>query len=346
MVGKNSSGKSSITHLLSMMDSLIGVHRPIQYRCFSSDFINMYSFHNYLTTGLKLGVVNGGDQELYVSFIRNVGKLYLLSVEVIDKGRTFKKEFTSNDRKEASNDISFIEPVLNEWGFELASWSYKSNYIAPVRSIPDSIVGFNSSNVGEVRSRGENVYDILLDSFRGDKVLFNQVSNWLYTYMDRQRLTVDPLVGDYYSIGVDNSRGADVPIEDVGEGISQVMPIIIQSYLEKKSDLTIIEQPALHLHPAAHAAVTDRLIESIIRQKKTYVIESHSANILLALRRAVVNPEVNITSKDVIVYFLDIDSDKQVAPIEINDFGELSSWPTGVFGEGSDLVKDILRIRK
>ena len=346
LIGKNSSGKSSITHLLSMMGNLLGRHTPTQYRSFSSNYISLYSFHNLFTTGLRLGAINDKDDELGLTFVWNLGKLYLHKVEIQSKGRVYSQEFSSEVRQEVSDNVDFVAPILEDWGFGLSDWAYSSSYLGPIRTVLDSVRAFNASNVGDLKSKGENVFDILIDSFKNDKILLNQVSEWLAANMDGQRLNVENLVADFYSIDVDNGRGASVPVEEVGEGVSQVLPVIVQSYMENRADISIIEQPALHLHPAAHASVADRLIESIVLQGKRYIVESHSANVLLALRRAVANPDVKLTSKDVVVYYIDAESENPISSIEISDNGELSSWPTGVFGEGSDLLRDILRMRK
>lgn len=346
LIGKNSSGKSSLTHLISLMGNLVGPHRPMQYKSFMNEYINLYDFHNLFNTGLKLGLVNNQDQELAFSFVRNIGKQYLHKVEVKRDGHHHVREFSSGEMQEVTNNVDFVEPTLNEWGFHLSDWSYSTNYIGPIRRISDSVLGFNAANVGEVKSKGENIFDILIDSYKGDKLLYKSVSDWLKTNMDGQELVVSNLVAEFYSIDVNNGRGATIPLEEVGEGVSQVLPILVQSYLKNASDINVIEQPALHLHPAAHAAVADRLIESVVQDGKTYVVESHSANVLLALRRAVCNPDVNLSSSDVVVYFIDAEAQQQITKIEILENGDLTSWPTGVFGEGFDLMQDILRFKK
>lgn len=347
IIGKNSSGKSSITHLVSLMSELIGSHHPVQYKSFTGEYINSNTFHNYQTTGLKLGVENDKGDEIQLSFVRNIGKRYLHQVDVLKNGViTHTYSYSSDERQELTDRLDFIRPLLNSWGIDLDDWAYSSNYIAPIRSIPNSVFSFNASNVGEVRSKGENIFDLMVDSYRGDKALLNKVSNWLYENMDHQRLTLEPLIGDYFSVEIDNGRGASVPLEEVGEGVSQVLPVLVQSFLPYRSDVTIVEQPVLHLHPAAHAAVADRLVESAMTDKKAYVVESHSANVLLALRRAVCNPKVRLTSQDAVVYFIDLDSQSPISRIDILDNGDLTSWPTGVFGEGFELMKDILKFQK
>jgi predicted ATPase len=46
---------------------------------------------------------------------------------------------------------------------------------------------------------------------------------------------------------------------------------------------------------------------------------------------------------------VDRDEEEQVAFLEkitINDNGDLSSWPTGVFSEGFELLREINRMRR
>ncbi len=52
-------------------------------------------------------------------------------------------------------------------------------------------------------------------------------------------------------------------LADVGYGASQVIPVIVQCALAPPNSLVIIEEPELHLHPAAQANIADLLIDSI-----------------------------------------------------------------------------------
>ena len=99
----------------------------------------------------------------------------------------------------------------------------------------------------------------------------------------------------------------DLDLPDVGFGISQVLPVIIQSYMAKTGSLILIEQPEIHLHPKMQADLADWFIHIVNRQKekedpKYMLIESHSEYLLKRLRRRI--GEGNISNEKVGVYFI------------------------------------------
>ena len=122
-------------------------------------------------------------------------------------------------------------------------------------------------------------------------------------------------------------------ITDVGFGISQVLPVIIQGYLSKKDSLTIIEQPEIHLHPKMQAELADLFIEicsdlkedekveknKVVPAKysieKYLVIETHSEYLLKRLRRRIA--EGRIKSDDVVIYSFEKSEDGNLSLIHI-----------------------------
>ena len=101
----------------------------------------------------------------------------------------------------------------------------------------------------------------------------------------------------------------------------------------------------LHLHPAAHAAIAKLLAETSKAHGTSYIVETHSKNFLLGLQDMVVDRNIPLTKDDVIIYFVDETEDgfAYLRPITINDEGDLSYWPKGVFEESSAIYDDIER---
>ena len=78
------------------------------------------------------------------------------------------------------------------------------------------------------------------------------------------------------------------------------------------------------------------------------IIETHSENILLAIRNLVADKSSNLSPDDVIIYFIDSDEEQEafVQEITIDEMGQLSTWPEGVFSEGFDLLAQIMQHRE
>ena len=86
----------------------------------------------------------------------------------------------------------------------------------------------------------------------------------------------------------------DLDITDVGFGVSQVLPVIIQGFLSKERSITLVEQPEIHLHPKMQADLADLFIDIAINKNvkkgsssKYLIIETHSEYLLKRLRRRI-----------------------------------------------------------
>ena len=133
-----------------------------------------------------------------------------------------------------------------------------------------------------------------------------------------------------------------VNLADVGQGIGQVLPLIVSTYMTNHADLTIVEQPVLHLHPAAHQAVARRIAASALTMNRSFLIETHSHNFILALRDMIADASNALSSEDVVIYSVEQDEEESwLKPITIDSSGELSDWPEGVFAESYEILKSI-----
>lgn len=126
-------------------------------------------------------------------------------------------------------------------------------------------------------------------------------------------------------------------------GVNQVLPIIVRACEQDRDKVVAIEQPVLHVHPAGQASVARLLAQTSRQFGRKYVVESHSENFLLGLREAVVDPEVEFSADDVMIYFIDDDATDgaYLRPITIGENGDLSDWPRGVYSESYEILKSI-----
>jgi hypothetical protein len=128
--------------------------------------------------------------------------------------------------------------------------------------------------------------------------------------------------------------------QDVGSGISYMLPIITSVWCKK---LSFIEQPELHLHPKAQCELADVLIASL-HLGNASVIESHSEHMLLRLGRRIrettngylLPNELKLLPDDVNIYYFDPqpNGSTSVKNIRLDKHGELMDrWPGGFFSE-------------
>ena len=59
------------------------------------------------------------------------------------------------------------------------------------------------------------------------------------------------------------SAATEVLLPDVGFGVSQILPVLVNCAVLPEGSILLLEQPEIHLHPFAQAALADVLIDAI-----------------------------------------------------------------------------------
>ena len=121
-----------------------------------------------------------------------------------------------------------------------------------------------------------------------------------------------------------------------GYGLTQVLPIVVAALTAKVNDLLLIENPEVHLHPAAQGAMGNFL--SLVASTGVQVmIESHSDHVLNGIRRAV--RIGSLSNENVALHFFRPRQEEQerrrpqVESPSIDIHGNIDSWPEGFFDQ-------------
>jgi predicted ATPase len=130
----------------------------------------------------------------------------------------------------------------------------------------------------------------------------------------------------------------DVDLTDVGFGISQVLPVVVESFYVRPNSTVIIEQPELHLHPRVQSELADLFIAAIQAREGgndrriQFIIESHSEHFLQRLQRRIA--EKALVPNDVALYFCEPSQHGSILrELKVNSFGDIEDWPDDFFGD-------------
>lgn len=149
-----------------------------------------------------------------------------------------------------------------------------------------------------------------------------------------------------YEVKVRTKGAKDwVDLPDVGFGISQVLPVLVQCFYAPAGSIIIMEQPEIHLHPSAQSALADVMIDVINSRENgkdrniQLIIETHSEHFLRRLQRRIAEDAVR--QEKVSAYFANITKlPAQLEPLQIDVFGNILNWPENFFGdEMSDITE-------
>jgi hypothetical protein len=80
--------------------------------------------------------------------------------------------------------------------------------------------------------------------------------------------------------------GLALSISNVGYGVSQILPILVEIITRPEKTPFHIQQPEVHLHPRAQAALGDLFYLLAKEEKKSFVIETHSDFLIDRYRQA------------------------------------------------------------
>lgn len=129
-----------------------------------------------------------------------------------------------------------------------------------------------------------------------------------------------------------SAKGPFRNLVDVGYGISQVLPVVTEMLKANGPNTLLLQQPEVHLHPSAQAAIGTLLCDiaagSGKRQHKQVVVETHSDFIVDRVRMAVADTAHQLRPEDVaLVYFERRGLDVKLHSIAIDALGNIAGAP-------------------
>lgn len=141
---------------------------------------------------------------------------------------------------------------------------------------------------------------------------------------------------------IDEATGVQYQPFDVGEGISQLVPVVV-ALLDSTEGIITIEQPELHVHPTIQVGLGDLIAFGMERSRTTRLIETHSEHLLLRLLRRIrefndsdsSQAEAVLTPDDLAVWYVEaVDGATRITRLRVDATGEfIDRWPKGFFEE-------------
>ncbi len=118
-------------------------------------------------------------------------------------------------------------------------------------------------------------------------------------------------------------KGPHRNLIDMGYGVSQVLPVLVELYRHNFSRMYLFQQPEVHLHPSAQAAL-GTLFCRLAGGKRQLVIETHSDHLLDRIRMDVRDRKTALNPSDVSILFFDRrELDVQIHAIRLDEEGNV-----------------------
>ncbi len=300
--------------------------------------------------------LTGGKRDMRLGLRRNARREYSVTSDGFHPVRTLGRKWPvsapthfhgfPDDVNTRFQNLEFAADLTLALEEELTSIAY----LGPLREPPERLYRWSGEEPDHVGWRGERSIEALLAGadrrfqrkkrhrYRELQVI---VAEWLKQLgvIDEFEVRSIRRGGDQYEVRVRAPHGRDyVLLTDVGFGVSQVVPVVVQCFYANANDVLILEQPEIHLHPSVQANLADLFIEALrIREDGAerglqLIVESHSEHFLRRLMRRVAEGVISLD--EVALYFARPGAQgSRLEPLEIDELGSIGNWPEDFFGD-------------
>ncbi|UFM72093.1 AAA family ATPase (plasmid) [Leclercia adecarboxylata] len=369
-IGKNSAGKSALTRLVPLiLKSLhVGGDNVLDFAPLDIDIAASYQdiVHGHKEyTKLKLGAGFDCDGTVVefqteLQFSTELNQLVVLNFECTHNDVRFYAEMDLEELSVNKNLRYFVDdefmPIIfdglipkgnkippkyvNIFSFleRIKSFNYNLSYLGPFRSELKRTYTSKIVKNYDIGDRGQHAPYIFNDIEKKSKgSLGIDIKKWMNPNFNGKYFSVRSFEQSFSINCV--SKDNESNILDEGMGFAQVFPSVVNRTvrdLKGIKGIEIIEQPELHIHPAACGVVADLYLKAT--PLNIVLIETHSKEFVLRVRRRVAE---GFKSVDVNIIYIDYDIDNKTArlrPIKVDNNGAVNWWPKGIFEEDFDEV--------
>jgi AAA15 family ATPase/GTPase len=219
------------------------------------------------------------------------------------------------------------------------------------QNLGESALGFK--HIGPLRPNPERIYQNDSDGANMVKKLLNNESllDVLNSSLENldipYKVKVQKIVSDYSSAGeymalsfVDKRTNTEISGKDLGFGVSQILPIIYESFnmLFGEDNVLMIEQPELHLHPRLQLNLANFFVDMLKVQNNDQptqlIVETHSENLILRMQNLVKQGVLSPDQIQIIYVGSNENTGSWHKEIKLLPDGQLADeWPGGFFTE-------------
>ncbi|MBD8096000.1 AAA family ATPase [Pseudomonas fluorescens] len=176
--------------------------------------------------------------------------------------------------------------TMGEIASDLKEKFISVTYLGPLRSHPSRFYAPRGDQNESVGKLGENVARFIYEQ---SPEITKKINFWFERFEIPYELSArsigDNVTGTVICLQLKDTRSnIVVGPSDVGFGIGQMLPIIVEGIVRDDS-VICVEQPEIHLHPRLQAHLADFIIET--SKTNQWIIETHSESLLLRLQHRI-----------------------------------------------------------
>lgn len=346
--GVNSSGKSSTLQALLLLKQNFQIYGSmiktfeLPMETLKNIFQKLSINGEYLDLGLGKNILYDKAED----------DILELNLKLNDGQVNFKSNIRESKDEESINcEMSYsdnIEELFLQSNF---------TYLSADRIVPQSSYKYSKENVlrGNLGKNGEYTIHFLAENKNSSiplkelqhpeansNQLLENVDYWLSKISKGIKVIPSVNINFQQSTLQYSYGGSERLPQNIGFGVTYVLPIIVAILKAKKGDIIIIENPESHLHPSGQVEIA-RLCAKASEAGVQIIVETHSDHFLNGVRVAIKERVLN--NNNALVYYFSRNEEEEkteVQKIEIDENGKIDEWPKGFFDEWDIQLEKLL----
>ena len=253
--------------------------------------------------------------------------------------------------------LNIFSQILIKYDASLRDEFSSLSYLGPLRTHPARYYVMDGVSGNTVGAAGEFTVQQLFHDSQVNKsktTLIDRLNHYCVEFDIPYKFDIssvnNEITGDLIVLSLTDLRtNVVVAPSDVGFGVGQLLPILIEGILIKQAGrgfrrraarIVCVEQPEIHLHPRLQAKMADFFIDTAVHRKgekstgAQWILETHSEALMLRLQRRI--REKKISSQDVCVLYVEScgGDGSTIKELRLDEDGEfIDLWPDGFFVE-------------
>lgn len=369
LVGDNSTGKTTVMNLLYIIDHnfvpfQMNLNKEVKLGGFD-DIVNKYSDDkSYFAFGCEK-VRNGRRSYHCWRFKNRKGTSVLDEYKFSVKGKTVYLRFKNDDNFDVLSqmqDLSFKDWLMSNNEVGLTKVDENSDEMRHImidmifNSEGDSMKAIKENEIlrfTPVRANAKSYYDMFERDFSPEGT---HIATFLKTCLERKNKKSETIIKTLNDFGKESSLFEGIEVEqlsdsssspfsldmkygkikvnisNVGFGVSQVMPLVVEM-LRRKKTMIAIPQPEVHLHPKAQCAFGTLVFRNWQDNNNQYLLETHSEYMINRFRYEMLNSEKAPKGKAQVLFFERNEDGNVITSMSIGENGKFDCEIPDSYGD-------------
>lgn len=186
--------------------------------------------------------------------------------------------------------------------------------------------------IAYLNEHGSDVLEQQLCQGEEDFTLLGQV-NWWLNYIVGAEISTEEISGtDFVKATYQMNQVRNIRPGNIGSGVSYLISILIMCLSSPKEGIMVIENPEIHLHPAAQSKLCE-FFYFITAADRQIFMETHSDHIFNGFRVGLANRKMKEDTVNIRFTYLDSQYLTQTEKVKIGKYGKVENQVKDLFDQ-------------